>query len=51
MRYVYFLQSINFPDQFYTGLTKDVDMRLADHNSGKSKHAAKYKSWRIVTYH
>ena len=51
MHYVYFLQSVAFPDQYYTGLTKDVQARLADHNAGKSKHTAKYKPWQLLFPH
>ncbi len=51
MHYVYFLQSARFQDQFYTGITKDVEARLAEHNAGKSKHTAKYRPWRVVSYH
>lgn len=51
MHYVYILQSVEFPDQFYTGLTNNVVDRLKDHNSGKSKHTAKYKPWKIGSFH
>jgi putative endonuclease len=43
MNYVYILQSISHPDQFYTGLCKDVNARLAAHNAGQSPHTAKFK--------
>ena len=51
MHFVYIIQSIEHPDQFYSGLTDDVKKRLNDHNSGKSKHTAKYKPWRLISYH
>ena len=51
MHYVSFLQSVAFPDQYYTGLTKNVQARLADHNAGKSSHMAKYKPWRLFSFH
>src|SRR4029078_5120024 len=41
--YVYILQSINRPDQFYTGLCSDVSQRLAAHNAGQSPHTSKFK--------
>jgi putative endonuclease len=50
MKYVYFLQSINHPDQNYVGLTDDLRARLEVHNSGGSFHTSKYKPWRLVTY-
>jgi predicted GIY-YIG superfamily endonuclease len=50
MTYVYFLQSIDYPDQNYVGLAVDLRARLKVHNSGGSLHTAKYKPWRLVTY-
>ncbi len=51
MNYVYILQSISHPDQFYTGLCKDIESRLAAHNAGQSPHTSKFKPWRLLTYH
>ena len=50
MHYVYIINSLNFPDQFYTGYTVDITQRLSDHNSGKSEHTRKYKPWKFVSY-
>jgi predicted GIY-YIG superfamily endonuclease len=50
MKYVYFLQSINHPDQNYVGLADDLRARLEVHNSGGSPHTSKYKPWRLMTY-
>jgi putative endonuclease len=50
MWYVYILRSINFPKQEYTGATANLKQRVADHNSGKSPHTAKYKPWDLVWY-
>jgi predicted GIY-YIG superfamily endonuclease len=50
MKYVYFLQSIDHPDQNYVGLADNLPARLKVHNSGGSLHTAKYKPWRLVTY-
>jgi len=50
MRYVYLLESIDFPNQSYVGLADDLRARLAAHNSGQSPHTAKFKPWRLVTY-
>jgi predicted GIY-YIG superfamily endonuclease len=41
--YVYILQSVSHPDQFYTGLCSDVAARLTAHNAGQSPHTSKYK--------
>ena len=51
MNYVYILQSVDHPDQFYTGRCKDVESRLANHNAGQSPHTSKYKPWRLLSYH
>ena len=37
MNYVYILQSVRDPDQFYTGHSKDVAARLSSHNAGQSR--------------
>ncbi len=50
MIYVYLLESVSFPGQFYVGLTDDLRARLAAHNAGQSPHTAKFKPWRLVTY-
>ena len=36
--------------QRYVGVTSNLRTRLAEHNSGKSPHTAKYRPWRLVTY-
>ncbi|MFL4968500.1 MAG: GIY-YIG nuclease family protein [Xanthobacteraceae bacterium] len=50
MKYVYLLESINFPEEIYIGLTDDLRARFAAHNAGQSLHTAKFKPWRLVTY-
>lgn len=50
MKYVYFLQSIEHPDQTYVGLTDDLRARVKVHNSGGALHTTKYRPWRLVTY-
>lgn len=50
MKYVYLLQSIEFPDETYVGLTDDLRARLSAHNAGRSPHTSKFKPWRLVTY-
>ena len=39
-RIVYVIRSVNHPNHYYTGLTDNVDRRLAVHNSGGSQHTA-----------
>jgi predicted GIY-YIG superfamily endonuclease len=51
MRYVYILQSLSHPDQHYTGLSSDVQARLAAHNAGQSPHTAKFRPWRLLSAH
>ena len=50
MKYVYLLQSIEFPHQTYVGLAADLRARFSAHNRGRSHHTAKYKPWRLVSY-
>jgi predicted GIY-YIG superfamily endonuclease len=50
MVYVYLIEGVSVPGQRYVGLSTDLKARFQDHNSGKSKHTAKYKPWRLVTY-
>lgn len=49
MHYVYLILSIDDVDETYIGLTDDLRTRLAAHTAGQSKHAAKFKPWRLVT--
>jgi predicted GIY-YIG superfamily endonuclease len=51
MNYVYILQSIDWPDQYCTGLCSDVPKRLSAHNAGRSPHTAKFKPWRLLSFH
>ena len=46
---VYILRSLSHPDQRYIGLTRDLDARLAKHNSGGSPHTSKYCPWELET--
>ncbi len=48
MTYVYLLQSLQYPNQRYVGLTGDLDSRLKEHNAGRSPHTAKYVLWELV---
>ena len=50
MWYVYLIESEAAAGERYIGMTSDLKQRIADHNSGKSAHTAKFKPWRIVTY-
>ena len=50
MYYTYILRSISNPTQRYIGYTADLRSRLAEHNSGKSAHTAKFRPWKVETY-
>jgi putative endonuclease len=52
MKYVYILQSLQDAEHFHTGITDELDSRLATHthNSGDVTHTARYRPWRIKTY-
>lgn len=47
-RFVYVLRSEVHRDRWYTGLTSDVDARLAAHNAGRSRHTASGRPWRLA---
>jgi putative endonuclease len=51
LNYVYILQSVAHPDEFYTGLRANVEQRLKTHNAGQSPHTSKYKPWRLISFH
>ena len=47
LKFVYILQSVPEPENFYVGLTDDVDARLGRHNVGHVAHTSKFAPWRI----
>jgi predicted GIY-YIG superfamily endonuclease len=50
MKYVYILQSINFPENYYTGITDNIENRLKKHNSGDVSHTSKYCPWKLKSF-
>ncbi len=50
MYYVYILRSLTNPNKTYTGYTKDLKQRLADHNYGESIYTAERGPWRLEVY-
>jgi len=44
-RFDYLLNSHANPHRYYTGVTSDVPMRLADHNGGRCTHTASGRPW------
>jgi putative endonuclease len=51
MYHVYLLQSLQDPSKRYIGFTqRQLNDRLAEHNSGKSIHTNKHKPWKCVVH-
>ena len=50
MKYVYILNSFDFPEHFYTGVTEDMTSRLAKHNAKEVPHTSKYAPWKLKVY-
>ena len=50
MYFVYILQSLTELDRFYVGFTRDLEGRLAKHNSRTVPHTSKYGPWCLRTY-
>ena len=49
MYYVYLLRSVSSPEKTYIGVTKDVPVRLQEHNDGEVPHSVDHKPWKLVT--
>jgi predicted GIY-YIG superfamily endonuclease len=49
-KYVYVINSIEFPDRFYVGITGDLKERLARHNAREVVHTSKFAPWKLKTY-
>lgn len=47
---VHILRSEEKPWRYYTGVTSDLEARLASHNAGHSTHTATGRPWTIVTF-
>ena len=50
MKYVYILNSIDFPSRHYIGVTDDLRARLHKHNAREVPHTSKYAPWKLKTY-
>jgi putative endonuclease len=46
--FVYIIRSRNDPSRFYTGVTADVNARIAAHNAGRSPHTSRFTPWELV---
>lgn len=47
---MYILRSTALPKHRYIGITKDLRMRLREHNLGRVPHTSKFVPWTIQTY-
>ena len=47
-RFVYIIKSITAPDEYYVGVTSNVDLRLQAHNEGLSAHTSRCRPWRTL---
>ena len=51
MYFVYILQSQNWKNKFYVGITENLTRRLTEHNDLKYRSYTKlYAPWRLSTY-
>ena len=41
------LRSVNDPEYYYTGLTANLNARLAAHNAGRCRHTTRFRPWRL----
>ena len=49
MFYVYFLKSQK-NQNFYIGVTKNIETRLKKHNNGSTKSTKPYRPWKLVHF-
>jgi len=47
--YVYVLRSVDFKRN-YVGFTENVERRLKEHNSGKTKSTKPYRPWKLLFF-
>lgn len=47
-RFVYILNSLSDPARYYTGITSDVRVRLAEHNRGGCPQTHRWVPWRVT---
>jgi putative endonuclease len=48
VHYVYLIEGLD--GARYVGCTKDLKLRLRQHNAGESPHTSKFLPWRLVAY-
>jgi putative endonuclease len=47
-RFVSILNSVSDRTRYYTGITSNVRMRLAEHNRGGCGHTCRWVPWRVI---
>ncbi|MGB2578746.1 putative GIY-YIG superfamily endonuclease [Elusimicrobium simillimum] len=50
MKYVYILESINFKETYYIGITSDLKKRFKEHNLKNGNHSEKFQPWKLKCY-
>jgi predicted GIY-YIG superfamily endonuclease len=50
MYFTYILESVAKPGERYIGHTSDIRGRLKEHNTGKCRHTADFKHWKLKIY-
>lgn len=48
MHFVYLIQSLSHPKKRYIGVTTTLDVRLSEHNAGKSPFTSHFKPWKLI---
>ena len=48
--YVYFIRSLQHPNEIYIGVSEDVKRRIDEHNAGRSPHTSKFAPWELRWY-
>ncbi len=49
MYYTYVIQSVSYPRR-YKGSCENLNVRLSDHNAGKTKSTKGFRPWEIVYF-
>ena len=44
---VYILKTLATPPRYYTGVTSNIDDRVAAHNAGRCEHTSKSRPWAV----
>jgi len=48
MKYVVYILESQLDGTFYIGYTSDLEIRLSQHNSGKTKYTSRKIPWKVV---